>query len=185
MKRALLILLAFPLAFAFAQEHSEAKDPEEGLEVWKWVNFAILAGGLGYGIAKKGGPFFASRSQEIRKGIAESEELRKNAEAKAAEVDRRLASVDVEIKNMQASVAAEQASAAERVREETAAELERIKEHAGREIESAGKAGRMELKRYAARLALDLAEQRIRARMTAESQGVLVDEFVRKLDRQA
>ena len=184
------LALGLSLGVVMAQEAAEAKHEseaasEERLELWKWANFAILAGGLGFLIAKKGGPFFASRSAEIRKGITDAEALRKDADARAAEVDRRLANLETDVKQMRSTVLAEQAAAAERLRQETAAELARIQEHAGREIDSAAKAARVELKRYAARLAIDLAEQKIRARMNAESQGVLVDDFVRSLDRHA
>jgi F-type H+-transporting ATPase subunit b len=196
MKRLALCALACGMTLALAQETAPAKAEhgqageksgggEEGLEVWKWANFAILAGALGYGIAKKGGPFFQSRSQEIRKGIAEAEELRKNAELKAADVDRRLANLGIEVEQLRVSARSEQAAATERLRQETAAELTRIQEHATREIDSAAKAARVELKRYAARLAIDLAEQKLRARMNAESQSALVDNFVRNLDRPA
>jgi len=180
------LALGLSLGVVMAQEHEGAKaDSEERLEIWKWANFAILAGGLGFLIAKKGGPFFAARSAEIRKGITDAEALRKDADARAAEVDRRLANLEADVKQMRSTVLAEQAAAAERLRQETAAELARIQEHAGREIDSAAKAARVELKRYAARLAIDLAEQKIRARMNTESQGVLVDDFVRSLDRHA
>jgi F-type H+-transporting ATPase subunit b len=196
MKRLALCVLACGLTVALAQEmptpkaeHGQAGeksgDGEEGLEIWKWANFAILAGALGYGIAKKGGPFFLSRSQEIRKGIAEADELRKIAEAKAADVDRRLTNLGADVEQLRVSARSEQAAAAERIRQETARELTRIQEHATREIDSTAKAARMELKRYAARLAIDLAEQKLRSRMNAESQGALVDHFVKNLDRPA
>jgi F-type H+-transporting ATPase subunit b len=181
----LALTLCLSLGIVMAQETAGAKDPEEGLEIWKWANFAILAAGLGYLAVKQGSPFFASRSAEIRKGITDAEALRKDADARAAEVDRRLANLESDVKQMRATVLAEQAAAAERLRQETTAELARIQDHAGREIESAAKAARVELKRYAARLAIDLAEQKIRSRMNAESQGVLVDDFVRSLDHNA
>lgn len=188
------LTLCMSLGIVMAQEaahetgqpkHESEAASEEGLEIWKWANFAILAAGLGYLAVKQGGPFFASRSAEIRKGITDAEALRKDADARAAEVDRRLANLESDVKQMRATVLAEQAAAAERLRQETAAELARIQDHAGREIESAAKAARVELKRYAARLAIDLAEQKIRSRMNAESQGVLVDDFVRSLDHHA
>ena len=188
------LTLCLSLGVVMAQEsahetgqpkHESEAASEERLEIWKWANFAILAAGLGYLIVKQGGPFFASRSAEIRKGITDAEALRKDADARAAEVDRRLANLEADVKQMRSTVLAEQAAAAERLRQETAAELARIQESAGREIDSAAKAARVELKRYAARLAIDLAEQKIRARMNAESQGVLVDDFVRSLDQHA
>ncbi|MCL5745635.1 MAG: hypothetical protein M1541_17210, partial [Acidobacteria bacterium] len=65
-----------------AQSHGEAKEHgeqkghgEEGhgnLEILKWANFLLLAGGLGYLIGKNAGPFFATRSQQIRKDMEEA-----------------------------------------------------------------------------------------------------------------
>ena len=151
--------------------------------IWAWANFAILAGALGYLIVKKGGPWFQSRSLAIRKGIAEAEEIRRNAEARAAEVDRRLAGLQTEIDSLRTNAHREQSAEAERIRQQAAADLARIQGHAAREIESAGKTARLELKRYAAQLAVDLAEQKIRRQMTPEVQAALIERFGRDLDR--
>ena len=153
--------------------------------VWAWANFAILVGALGYLIAKKGGPWFASRSLAIRKGIADAEEIRASAQARAAEVDRKLAGLEADIEALRADMRHEQAAEAERVRKQTEADMVRIQEHAAREIDSAGSAARLELKRYAAQLAIDLAEQKIRRRMTPEVQAALVENFERNLDQPA
>lgn len=160
---------------------SEGEEPHVS-PIWPWANFAILAAGLGYLIAKKGGPFFAARSLSIRQGIADAEKIRADAEATAAEVDRRLSGLEIEIEKLRASARNEQAAEAARLREQGAAELARVQEHAGREIESAGKAARMELKRYAAELAIDLAGQKIRRAMTTDVQAGLVDNFARNLE---
>lgn len=121
----------------------------------------------------------------IRKGIAEAEEIRADAEARAADVDRRLAGLGAEIEALRAHARQEQAAEAERIRQQTAADLTRIQEHAAREIEAAGKTARIELKRYAAQLAVDLAEQKIRRQMTPGIQSALVENFVRDLDHPA
>jgi F-type H+-transporting ATPase subunit b len=166
-------------------KETEAKDEAEPSPIWAWANFAILASGLGYLVVKKGGPWFAARSIAIRKGIAEAAEIRENAEARAAEVDRRLAGLEAEIEGLRGHARKEQAAEAERIREQTATDLARIQEHATREIEAAGKTARLELKRYAAQLAVDLAEQKIRRQMTPAIQSALVDNFVRDVDHPA
>jgi len=55
---------------------------------------------------------------------------------------------------------------------------------AQQEIEAAGKIARRELKEYAARLALDLAGQRVRARLNAGTEAALADGFIQDLQRQ-
>jgi len=148
----------------------------------KWANFLLLAGGLGYLIGKNAGPFFATRTREIREQIILAEEARKNAEQRVAEVDRRLASLDSEIAALRAESQKEAASEAERMRRETVADIAKIRAHAEQEIAAAGKGARVELKRYAAELAIGLAEQKLRVRVTAETQEALVRGFVRDLD---
>jgi F-type H+-transporting ATPase subunit b len=159
---------------------SEGK-AEDVSPIWAWANFALLAGGLGYLIKKYGEPWFASQSQAIRRGIAEAEEIRAEAEAHAAEVDRKLAGLQSEIESLKADAHREQAAEAERLSQQTAADMARIQEHAASEIEAAGKAARLQLKRYAAQLAVDLAERKIRGEMTPEVQTALVASFARDL----
>jgi len=179
------LLAGAPLVVA--QERAsggQASEQETGPSIlWAWANFAMLAGALGYLIVKKGRPWFAARSYAIRKEIAEAKEILAEAEARAAQIDRRLAGLEADIEALRQTARREQAAEAERIRRETAADLARIHEHGAREIDAAGKAARVELKRYAARLAVDLAEQKIRRQMTVDLQSALVANFVRGLDR--
>ena len=188
---ALAVSLVFGALWIAAQEppaKSHAAAASEGAgegpsPIWAWANFAILVGALGYLAVKKGGPWFVSRSQSIRKGIAQAEEIRAEAEARAREVDRKLAGLQTEIDALRADAHREQSAEGERIRRQIAADLDRMQEHAAGEIEAAGRASRLELKRYAAQLALDLAEQKIRRQMTAEVQTALVENFSRNLDQ--
>lgn len=166
---------------AQSEPASKSAEQAEPSVLWGWANFFILAGALGYLIAKYGGPWFASRSVAIRKGIADAEEIRAKAEAKAAEVDGKLARLGSEIESLKSDAHREQAAEAERIRQQTTADLERLREHAASEIVAAGKAARLELKRYGAHLAIDLAEQKIRRQMTPELQTGLVESFARDL----
>jgi F-type H+-transporting ATPase subunit b len=167
-----------------AKSHESAASESEGPSpIWAWANFAILVGGLGYLAVKKGGPWFASRSQEIRKGIARAEEIRADAEARANAVDLKIAGLETAISALRADAHREQSVEAERIRQQTAADLARIQQHASAEIDAAGKAARLELKRYAAQVALDLAEQKIRRQMTPDVQTALVEDFSRNLDQ--
>jgi F0F1-type ATP synthase membrane subunit b/b' len=65
---------------------------------------------------------------------------------------------------------------------ETVAHIAKIRAHAQQEIAAAGKAARVELKRYAADLAIGLAGQKLRVRATPDTQEALVRGFVRDLD---
>jgi F-type H+-transporting ATPase subunit b len=176
-----------------AKGHESAREagahPSEsghgGLELWKWANFLVLAGGLGYLVGKNAGPFFSARSHQIRKDMVEAQEARREAETRAADVDRRLAALDSEIAALRADSQREAQAETERLARHTASEIAKIQANAEREIASAGKAARTELKRYAAELAIALAEQRLRDRITPETQHALVRGFVRDLEPSA
>ena len=78
-------------------------------------------------------------------------------------------------------VGSEAKAETERLQQQTEAEIAKIQAHAEQEIASAGKAARMALKRYSAELAMALAEQKVRARMTPDTEDALVQGFVRNL----
>src|ERR1051325_9824849 len=86
-------------AGSFAAEEGGAEG-EGGIGMWKWANFLVLAAGLGYLIGKNAGPFFDARSRQIRKDMVEAGEVRKEAEARAAEMDRRLANLQNDITSL-------------------------------------------------------------------------------------
>jgi len=163
------------------KHEGEKKEAGEGMELWKWANFLVLAGALGYLIGKNAGPFFDSRSQQIKKDMTEAAEARRAAEARAAEVEKRLANLEGEIAAMREGMQKEAEAERDRLSRQTADEIAKIQAHSERDIVSAGKSARLELKRYSAELALGLAEQKIRARMTPDAEDALVRSFVQDL----
>jgi F0F1-type ATP synthase membrane subunit b/b' len=180
----LAVLTAGLPAAALAAEpaRKEAEAGGEGnLKIWEWANFLILVGGLGYLIRKHAGPFYAARAAGIGKDLVESERIAKDAAARAAEVDRRLASLDSEIAALRAESRKESAAEVERFASQTAAEIARIGVNGEQEIRAAQKAARLDLQCYAAHLALELAEQKVRVRMDAGAEDRLVGSFVRDL----
>ena len=172
----LALVVCFTAAPIFAADQEGG-----GLQIWKWANFVVLAGGLGYLIGKKGGPFFAARAVKIRQDIVAAGEARSQAEARAAEVDRRLANLEAEIAALRAASGKEEEAETGRFGRHTAAEIVKTQAQAEQEIAAAGKAARLELKRYCAELSVGLAEQKIRARMSPDTQDALVRGFVRDL----
>ncbi len=194
MRRRLVVLVALcgmslvPLACAQERSAEKAADSpasqDEGrLEIWKWANFVLLAGVLGYLIGKNARPFFTARSRHIREEMVRASDLKKEADQRAAEIDRRLANLEADIAALRAASQQEAENETRRMRQQSEAEIAKVREHAEQEIASAGKAARMELKRYSAELAVGLAEQKLRARMTPEAQDALVRGFVHDLDR--
>jgi F0F1-type ATP synthase membrane subunit b/b' len=150
---------------------------EEVNELWKWPNFLILAVLLGYLIRKNGAPLLEARSQGIREGLEAGEKAKAEAEARAAGVQAKIANLDREIAALRSIAMADLEREADRIRREAEAEMSRIEHHTALEIVSIGKHARVELRHYAAKLAMDLAEQKIRSRMSPDAQQTLLHNF--------
>lgn len=180
MKRAARFALLFCLVAGFV--FAEGKEGgDESLQMWKWANFIVLAVALGYMMVKLLPPLFSARTQAITKDMVESGKIRRDADERAADVDRRLAAIETEIAALRAESREETDAEANRLAQHTATEIARIQAQAEREISDAGKTAQKELRRYAAGLAIDLATQKIRGRMTPASEDRLVSGFVRDL----
>jgi F-type H+-transporting ATPase subunit b len=194
MKRiALLLMLAG--ATVWAQEHAEpAKEGHEaaGHETGgheasdptlpaKWVNFAILASGLGFLAIKFGGPALKGQQEQILDKMSQASRRAEAAKVQAAEMDKRISGLQVEVDAIRQKAATELAAEAARLEKETEQLLAKVEHTAEQEIASAAKFATQQLKATAAKLAVELAGQKIRARMTAGTQGVLVDRFTQHL----
>jgi F-type H+-transporting ATPase subunit b len=182
MKR-LLLVGALLLMAAGGLAAQEQKDSNEVASGWRWANFAILAVGLGYLVSKTLPPVFRSRTDEIQKGIAEAQAIKKDADRRAAEVEAKTKTLGADIERFRTEAKTEMHNEGERIRQETAAQIARLEQKAEQDIEAAGAAARRELKSYAAKLALDLAEQRVRARLDANAEKAMVDGFIQDLER--
>jgi len=185
----LAIALGLALAsFAVPQENgnksSEAAE-SEGSMTWKWVNFAILAAGLGYLIAKNAPAYFQARTDQIHKELKEAAKEFREAEAKASGIEARLARIQNEVDSLRAAARTEMNAESERVRQETERHLKRIQDQASQEIVLLTRTAQNELRIYSAALALDLAEKRIRSGITSTAQDTLVDNFVDDLHQRA
>ncbi len=167
-----------PAGEAKKEAKSEAAEPDP---LWKWINFGLLAVGLGYLLGKSLPPFFKSRTSDIQKDIVEAQATKRDAEQRAAAIEKRVSALGADIEAFQAQSRTEMEQEAARIREETARMIEKVQKQAGNEIETAGKNAQRDLKAYAAKLSLDMAEQRIRTRLDTATENGLVDDFVKDL----
>jgi len=152
---------------------------------WKWANFVILAGGLGYLIGKNVPPLFQKQSSEIKSALQEAAKVKAEAAAYAAGIEARLGNLQSEIERLRVSARTDMAAESERIRRETEHHLQRIREQTAQEIELLTRSATDELRKYSAELALGLAEQRIRSRMNPATQQNLAEGFLHDLRERA
>jgi F0F1-type ATP synthase membrane subunit b/b' len=177
------IVLAIP---AFAQEPTDdrvaAGQPESGSAlVWKWINFGVLLGGLGYLAAKNAPAFFSARTADIQKAIKDATGLKIEAEFRASEIDRKMATLEAEIRRMRDGSRTEMSQESARIDHDTSVALDKIREHTVREIEALQHQARNTLREHVAQLAVTLAGERMRERMTPDDRAHLVDAFARNV----
>lgn len=149
----------------------------------KWANFLILFGALGWLLRKPMRRFLVSRTAQIREGLEAGRRARQEAAARLRDVEARLSGLDADVAGLQQAAGADAQGERERLRKNAEAEAARILSQAEQEMDALSKAARSELKEYAAGLAVDLAEKRVRARLTAAHQAALVREYAANLTR--
>ena len=166
------------------EAHPEGEAPMPNEIWWKWANFAVLAGGLGYLVSKYAGPFFRSRTDDIQKGIREAAQVRAEAEARAAEIESKVGNLSGELEHIRAKSHEEISAEGSRIQAETENQIKKIQAQAEMEIASAAKNATLDLKAYSAQLALDLAEKQIKQRLDAGTQEDLANAFVSDMKRE-
>lgn len=176
-----VVLLAIP---TMAAEEAGAPAPENSPAGWifRWINFAIVAVGIIYVFAKAA-PGFRSHAEEISEKIAEGARAREAAEKQRREVQAKLAGIDAEVEKLRAEAKKSMDAEAVRLKALARREAEIIEQAAQAEIVAAQRAGALELKTLAARLAIERAEAVLAKQITPEAQAALFTTFVLELER--
>jgi F0F1-type ATP synthase membrane subunit b/b' len=177
----ILIIGVALLAPVYAQEETSAAQREEEqvdrLLVWKWINFGILVAGLGYVIAKTAPGFFNARTSEIQKAIKDATGLKVEADFRASEMDRRMATLSAEVQKLRDAAHLELEREKQRIEEETQTALARIHESTHREIDALRQHAAHAVREQAILLASQLAISRLRERPDQVNQSELVRSF--------
>ena len=157
-----------------------------GLELWKFVNLLVFIVCALYLHRRFGRPIreaLRSRSEGIKRDLLVAREEKDRALAKLAEVETRFKRLDAEVLELKKKARAEADAEKERISSATEAEITKMREQSKREIESAGKAARLELRKYAAQESVRLAEEILEREMGPEDDARLtslnVEEFGR------
>ena len=173
-----LLILAGPARAAEGASSSEST----ATEIFKWINFAIVAGAIVY-LAREYGPsFFRGRAEKIISAITESTAAKTEADRQLKDAEARLARLDEEVAEIRALAQKDAAAETERIHALTRGEIEKIGEAARAEIEAAERAARLELKALGAKLAVQGAESLLRKQLSATAQDSLFRAFVQSLE---
>jgi F-type H+-transporting ATPase subunit b len=179
-----LALFLFLAAWPVLAQESETPAAETGAGyIFRWLNFAIVFGGIVYMAVKMGGPYFRAQAEETAQKIAEGARAREAAERQKKEIEQKLAGLDDEIKRMRVEAKRDAEAEAKRLRELARSEADKIERAAQLEIEAAGRLANQELKTLAARLAIERAEAMLQKEITPQAETGLFRTFVAEMER--
>jgi F-type H+-transporting ATPase subunit b len=179
-----MLFVALCLAGAVRAEEQTTTDQKTvaAQELFKWINFAIVAGGVIWLFAKVLPPVFRGRAESIGSAIAKATAAKNEADALLRDAERKLASMEKEVAELRATAERESAAEIERLMAATHSDEEKIAVAAKTEIAAAERAARQELKALAAKLAVDGAQTQLATQLTPQVQESLVSEFVKSLE---
>lgn len=153
--------------------------------VFDWINFVLFIAILVYFLRKPLAGFFAGRSAEIERGLAEGRAALERARAQLAEAEEKMRRLGEEIAAFKESAAREQQAERERLQRAAEEESRRVLASARAMIESSVQAARQELRKTAVSEAVALAETIIRERLDGAARSRLVSRFLSGIARES
>lgn len=177
------LLLLFCVALsAHAAEEGGNSTTERANELFKWINFAIVAAVLIWLFAKKLPAVFRGNAEKISSAITKATAAKEEAERQVREAEAKLANLQREIAALEATARREAIEEGERIRALAQNDAKKVGIAAQAEIEAAERAARLELKALAASLAVEGAESLLAKQLTPAAQETLLDTFVKSLE---
>jgi F-type H+-transporting ATPase subunit b len=191
MRRQQIRRIIFPLvifSLAFASFAFAAGAPEEGGHaslvkeyIWKIINFAILVFILFKFGKKPLGDFLKKRTELIEKTLNEAKEAKEAALKALKEAEERVKTKDAEVKEILDAAKKSGEIERDRIIEETAKLKDKLLEQAKTNIDYELKHAKEAIKAEAVELAMELAEKKLKEKLTKEEQEKLLDESLVKI----
>jgi F-type H+-transporting ATPase subunit b len=177
----LFVSLFAAVSLRAAEEHSNPA-VDSATEIFKWINFAILAGVLLWVFGKKLPSVFRARAEAVSSAITTATSAKASADAQLRDAETRLTNLQKEVAELRALAEKEGTAEVDRLRAATQSDAQKIAAAAKAEIEAAERAARLELKALAANLAVDGAESLLAKQLTPKAQESLISNFVKSLE---
>ena len=181
------LLTLFSVVLVSSIVYASGGEGEHGSDimawVWRFLNFAILVAILVWGAKLLGvKDYFKKRTELIEQSIKEATEAKERAEKALKEVDEKLKLKDQEIEKI--IEAAKKIGETERevLLQDGEKMSEKIKDQARANIEQELKDAKAQLKAEASLLAIELAEKKIKEKLSNEDQIRILEESLKRLE---
>ncbi len=172
-------------ARVFAEEAAGHGEAEHITFLGDWlprlVNFAIIAAVVIYFMRKPVRDFFANRSAEIAKAMQESKETRERAVAALTEMERKIKDLEAETNRMVAEAQARGEKDRLALIEEGKKVAQEIQDQVKEGIDIEVQKAKTALAVEAALLSIDLAEGRIKEKISNDDHERIVKDYISKV----
>jgi F-type H+-transporting ATPase subunit b len=158
-------------------------DKESAALLFEYLNFAILAGGILYALARHLPKTFRGNRENIQHRLLDARTATEQAHQRLAAIEQRLGRLDEEIVTISKQAEKDSVDDEARIKASMEEERRRIVESASKDIAAAAGAAQRDLKQFAAGLAVDRATQRLV--LTEDDDRALLQEFAQSLGQHA
>jgi F-type H+-transporting ATPase subunit b len=170
------------LALSAHAEEAGSASQQSAENIFKWINFVLVAGVIVWLCLKRGPAFFGRRADAISSDIQKSTEAKDQAELQLRDAETKLQNLEKEVADLRVSARRESAVEAENIRNLTVTDEQKIAEAGKAEVAAAERAARLELKAFVAGLAVSGAESLLLKQLTPAAQEQLINNFVKTLE---
>ncbi len=151
--------------------------------VYPAINLVVLLAVLVFFGRKPIAAFFRDRRARIQEELSAAAELQSRAEARNAELQRKLADLQGELDQIRATAGRRAEAERESILADAAAAAERIQRDARAAIDQELRRAREELREEASDLAVELAGRLLSERLTDADRDRMVTEFIESVER--
>ena len=148
---------------------------------YRCFNFALMVGLLAYFVTKPIRKGLKGRTAEIEKTLADAQAAKDAAEAKHLEYSEKLAKATEEIAGITESIRREGELERDKIIASAKELAIKIEQEADNKASGVVVKARAELRKEAASLAVELAEDMLKKQVSADDQKRLVDEYMQKV----
>jgi F-type H+-transporting ATPase subunit b len=167
-----------PLAFGAEEAHGGIWEDYR----WKLLNFAVLIVVLVWAAKKPLKDYLKKRTEVIEKTLKEATEARELAQKALADVEERLKLKDKEIDEILSRSQITAANEKELLIKQGEQMREKILEQAKNNIDYELRLAKESIKSEAAEIALELAEKKLKDKLTKEEQIRLIEESLKRME---
>lgn len=152
-----------------------------GFEIWKFVNLAIFVSVIIFLVKKPLSAAFKAKRESIRAELIKAEEEKKAALTRLTEIETKIAGAPAEIESLNKEAMSEIEAEKVRLAEQAQAEAAKLRQQAEGEIVRIGQVAKLELRRFGVEESLRLAEEKLKAEVTADVDQKLIGSGIRSI----